>query len=135
MDDTPALDNAQRFNDYIVTTWVGDDARFPILLWNHNRNIGPRTNDNLEGFHYRLNKSLPHHHPNIYRFVELIKQIEKSDSAKMRQIDFGTAPQGRKRVYREKENRLIRLWDQLQVGQKNCVQFLDAAGYLYPTDH
>ena len=88
-----------------------------------------------KGFHYRLSKSLRHHHPNIYRFVGLIKQIEKSKSAKMQQSDFGTAPQGRKRVYREKENRLIRLWDQLQTGQKNCVQFLDAVGYLYPTDH
>ncbi|XP_046357291.1 uncharacterized protein LOC124135785 [Haliotis rufescens] len=52
MDDTPELDNAQRFNDYIVTTWDDDDARFPIPLWNHHRNIGPRTNNNLEGFHY-----------------------------------------------------------------------------------
>ncbi|XP_071089388.1 uncharacterized protein [Haliotis cracherodii] len=109
---------------YILTTWVDDDARFPIPLWNHHRNIGPRTNNNLEGFHYRLNKSLPHHHPNIYRFVELIKQIEKSESAKMRQIDFGAAPQGRKRVYREKENRLIRLWDQLQAVREPADQEL-----------
>ncbi|XP_046552941.1 uncharacterized protein LOC124262479 [Haliotis rubra] len=134
MDSTPEVDNVQRFN-YIVTTWVDDDARFPIPLWNHHRNVGPRTNNNLEGFHYRMNKTLTHHHPNIYRFVELLKQIEKSESAKMRQINFGAAIQGRKRVYREKENRLVRLWDQLESGQKNSVQFLDAVGYLYPTDH
>ncbi|XP_046546596.1 uncharacterized protein LOC124256665 [Haliotis rubra] len=102
MDTTPEVDNAQRFNDYIVTTWVDDDARFPIPQWNHHRNVGPRTKNNLEVFHYRMNKTLPHHHPNIYRCVELIKQIEKSESAKMRQIDFGAPFQVRKRVYREK---------------------------------
>ncbi|XP_048242412.1 uncharacterized protein LOC125374801 [Haliotis rufescens] len=70
------------FNDYMVINWVDDDARFPIPLWNHHQTAGPRTNNNLEGFHHRLNRTLPHRHPNIYRFVEVIKKIECADRTK-----------------------------------------------------
>ena len=76
---TPAVPRAVEFNDYVVTTWVDDDARFPLRMWNHFTNADPRTNNNVEGFHSRVNRLLPHRHPNIYRFVELIKGIEKCE--------------------------------------------------------
>jgi len=92
--------------------------------------IGPRTNNNLEGFHFRMNRALSHHHPNIYRFVELIKNIEKSEAAKLQQIDFGALPPSRKRVYRECENRLSRLKEHYDNDEKSALDFLDAAGHL-----
>jgi len=130
MEETPAIHDAQRFNDYMVTTWVDDDARFPIALWNHFHTTGPRTNNNLEGFHHKLNRTLPHRHPNVYRFIEMIKMIEKTEAAKQRQIDLGAALPPRKRVYRECENRLSRLREHLNSGHKTHMEFLDAAGHL-----
>ncbi|XP_071118963.1 uncharacterized protein [Haliotis cracherodii] len=73
---------------YMVINLVDDDARFPIPLWNHHQTAGPRTNNNLEGFHHRLNRILPHCHPNIYRFVEVIKEIVCADRTKIAQLDF-----------------------------------------------
>ncbi|XP_046342249.1 uncharacterized protein LOC124123059 [Haliotis rufescens] len=106
------------------------DARFPILLWNHNDTTGPRTNNNLEGFHNKLNRSLPHQHPNIYRLIEVFRMIEKAVKVKLAQINLGAPEPSRKRVYREVDNRLQRLKDQLTEGRKSPIQFLDAAGHL-----
>ncbi|XP_046350164.2 uncharacterized protein LOC124131114 [Haliotis rufescens] len=60
MDNTPDVPRAVAFNDYILTTWVDHGARFPLPLWNHHSTTGPRMNNNLEGFHNRLNRGLPH---------------------------------------------------------------------------
>ncbi|XP_071109021.1 uncharacterized protein [Haliotis cracherodii] len=96
MQATPPVPRADDFNDYMVINWVDDDARFPIPLWNHHQTAGPRTNNNLEGFHHRLNRTLPHRHPIIYQFVEVIKKIECADRTKIAQLDFGAAPPSRR---------------------------------------
>ena len=125
---TPVVPRAEDFNDYLVVNWV--DARFPLQMWNHHNTMDPRTNNNLEGFHTRLNRNLPHNHPNIYRFIEVLRQIEKADKVKLSQIDFGAAQPSRKRVYREPDNRIQRLKEQLHRGIKTSLQFLDAIGHL-----
>ncbi|XP_067653362.1 uncharacterized protein [Haliotis asinina] len=116
-------------NDYIVETWVDYEARFPLHFWNHHQTAGPRTNNNLEGFHSRLSKQLPHHH-NVYRFVEIIQKVEINERAKLQQINLGAAPPPRKRVYREVDNRLFRLQASLRVGTKTSMEFLNAVGHL-----
>ena len=103
--------------------------RFPLRMWNHFTNAGPRTNNNVEGFHSRVNRLLPHRHPNIYRFVELIKGIEKCERSKLIQINAG-APPPRRRVYRELDTRVRRLKQQLTDRTKTPLQYLDAIGHL-----
>ena len=129
MDATPAVPRAEDFNDYLVVNWVDYDARLLLQMWNHHNTMGPRTNNNLEGFHNRLNRSLPHNHQNIYRFIEVLMKIEKADKVKLAQIDFVAAQPRRKRVYRELDNRIQRLKEQLHRGIKTSLQFLDAIGH------
>ncbi|XP_071083866.1 uncharacterized protein [Haliotis cracherodii] len=64
MDCLHDVPNADELNDYILHAY---EARFPLSLWNHHQTFGPSTNNNLEGFHSRLNASLNHRHPNLYR--------------------------------------------------------------------
>ncbi|XP_046343376.2 uncharacterized protein LOC124124274 [Haliotis rufescens] len=129
MNQSPDVPNADEFNDYIVTNWVDYEARFPLSLWNHHQTFGPSTNNNG-----RLNASLNHRHHNLYRFIEIIKKIEKSEKTKLSQLDLGAAPPARKRVYKEIDNRLSRLKDQLSQGVKTPLQFLDAFGKLLKMD-
>ncbi|XP_071103353.1 uncharacterized protein [Haliotis cracherodii] len=131
MSQSPDVPNADEFNDYILHAY---EARFPLSLWNHHQTFGPSTNNNLEGFHSRLNASLNHRHPNLYRFIEIIKKIEKSEKTELSQLDLGAAPPARKRVYKEIDNRLSRLKDQLSHGVKTPLQFLDAVGKLLKMD-
>jgi len=44
MDDGPDVPKAEILNEYVVSTWVDDDARFSLILWNPHLTTGPRTN-------------------------------------------------------------------------------------------
>ncbi|XP_046552148.1 uncharacterized protein LOC124261815 [Haliotis rubra] len=48
LNQSPDVDGIGQFNDYITSTWVDYDARFPPRIWNQHGNTGPRTNNHLE---------------------------------------------------------------------------------------
>ncbi|XP_071096013.1 uncharacterized protein [Haliotis cracherodii] len=62
--------------------------------------------------------------------ARVIQIVEFSERTKVMQLNFGAAPRCRKRIYREIENRLVRLKDQLQQGDKSAIWYLDACGHL-----
>ncbi|XP_071105243.1 uncharacterized protein [Haliotis cracherodii] len=108
------------FNDYVTSTWVDDDARFPCHIWNQHDNTGPRSNNHLEGFHCGLKKRTPRSHPNIYQFLKEIKNIEKADRRSRKQIDLVTC-RPRARVDRQRDERIDRLKTQLLSGRKTVM--------------
>ena len=128
--DLPDLPRLQQFNDYITATWVDDDARFQLLIWNQWANLGPRTNNNLEGFHNKLKNRIRKAHPSLFEFVEHIKKIETADRARLAQVNLGGVPPTRRRIYRELDERLVRLKAHLMTGRKTPMEYLDAIGRL-----
>ena len=90
------LDDARivRFSDYVTEQWVEADGR---LVWNHFHTIGSRTTNHLEGWHSKLNKAGPNH-PNIFKFVDLIKKEQCHTETVLLQIQAGgrLAPKRRK---------------------------------------
>ncbi|XP_046569387.1 uncharacterized protein LOC124277702 [Haliotis rubra] len=130
MDEGPETEKVRNFNDYVTSTWVDYEAQFPVRISTQYGNIGPRTNNHLEGWHLKLKNLIAKAHPNIYLFICNIKKIEAVDKAKRAQLDCGALPKSRKRVYRELDARLLRLKEHLQSGRKTPLQYLDAAGHL-----
>ena len=67
-----------RFSGYVLKYNVGDSdigvqAQFPKSLWNHNDNDGPRTNNSVEGYNFRIGKYLDKH-SNIWTFITKLKK-------------------------------------------------------------
>ena len=58
---------------YFDATWLM--GCFLPTLWNHSNTIGPRTNNNVEGFHSKFNRSIGSPHPNIYKLIKLFQKI------------------------------------------------------------
>ena len=54
------------------------------------------------------NGGLPHHHPNVFLFIAVLRTIAKADKVKRGQIDSGVAPPSWKRVCRDIEHRIQR---------------------------
>lgn len=50
---------------------------------------GPRTNNHVEGFHSALNKSVHTAHPNIYKFIDIMKGEQRKQELKLMQIATG----------------------------------------------
>jgi hypothetical protein len=83
-----------RFSDYVLKYYVGDSdtgtqALFPVSLWNHFDNDGPRTNNPVEGFNFRMGKYLETH-SNIWTFMTKLKKEESSAALKYFRIFNGT---------------------------------------------
>ncbi|XP_046543659.1 uncharacterized protein LOC124253853 [Haliotis rubra] len=54
IEQSPDGDRVAAFNDYVTSTWVEDDAKFPAHIWNQHENTGPRSNDDMAGLLWRF---------------------------------------------------------------------------------
>ena len=74
------------FTDYFIDTWF--EGKFPIAMWNHYDNTGPRTNNHVEGYNAKLNKLLTK--PNIWRFIAKLTNEEANNNIKYVRLEKGT---------------------------------------------
>ena len=91
MDEAPIVQYPAlvKFLDYMTDTWVDEDGRFPIPVWNHFYNDDSRTNNNNETYNLLLDKRTEKH-PNIWTFVELLQKEELHASVKYEHVEKGT---------------------------------------------
>ena len=65
--------NVQPIIDYFNSVWL---RKFDVNLWNTFGSDGPRTNNFVESFNKLINKKLCSAHPNIWWFIDLIKELD-----------------------------------------------------------
>ena len=67
----------RRFIAYFEPTWL--DGQFPVHMWNvYHSNIC--TNNQVESWHSRLNRTVGLTHPNIYRLLETGTDTDRIDA-------------------------------------------------------
>ena len=73
--DTGQLDDVrlEEFFQYYLNTWLGSAERLAMFNCFHRQDH--RTNNYLEGFHNKLQKSMKSSHPNLWKFIDCIKGI------------------------------------------------------------
>ena len=59
------------FIAYVEHTWLG--GQFTPAKWNVHSKEGPRTNNNLEGWHIKVKNIASKNHLNIFEIIELFK--------------------------------------------------------------
>ena len=84
--DLPAV-SLTPYLDYLAKTWI--ERIYDLSLWNHFYNKGDRTYKPLEGFNLGLNKSVDIH-PNIWKFISEIANIECRHSIRYERIENDT---------------------------------------------
>ncbi|XP_060071015.1 uncharacterized protein LOC132550930 [Ylistrum balloti] len=129
MDDLEDVDlpvDTTPFTDYVTTQWIEGDRH----VWNHFDNDGPRTTNNLEGWHSKLKKRIPHAHPNIYLFIRVLKDIQAANDINRIQRAAGGLPVLKRRRYWNLDDRLIQLKTLLQNDEINFINYGDRATYL-----
>jgi len=65
-----------QFTDYILETYITNDAEFPPQIWAEFVSSTMRTTNNCESFHKKLNSSFNSSHPNIFNFIEILKSMQ-----------------------------------------------------------
>ena len=107
--------------EYFKTTWI--DGQFGIQMWNvHKQDI--RTNNKLEGWHNSLNRSAKKAHPNIYELILTLKAEQSSTEQTIRSALHGVLPPPMRKKYREREDAIKQLEQELESGTRNLEEYL-----------
>ncbi|CAF0718120.1 unnamed protein product [Brachionus calyciflorus] len=109
---------------------IVDNCDFDLVLWNHAHNIGPRTNNHVEGFHNRLNKWIKKPHPDTYQLISVFQKIDNKVSVDFQTRILGTSAPKRKKIDIEKDTRYQNLRDHLENNSMDLVQYLSSCTYL-----
>jgi len=104
--------------DYFEDNYIGPLRRqrqrasptFAINFWNvHDRveNELPRTNNAVEGWNRKMQSAVGCHHPNIWRFIGILKREFGLNHAKMDQLNGGHLPPPQKKKYKDCNARIV----------------------------
>lgn len=55
-------------------------------MWNHYDENGPRTNNDVEGYHSKLQKRFGQH-PNLWKFITQLKEEEQCQDVRQRRLE------------------------------------------------
>lgn len=122
-DNTPEV---TRFTDYVTETWVEGRRQG----WNHFDNDGPRTTNNAESWHSKINRLCTSPHPNVYTLLRTLQKIQATNEARIIQLRVGGKQRPKERKYRLLESRLCRLKERLTDGEITIMEYADAASHL-----
>ena len=125
-DDADITDLTQRFTDYVTEQWVEGDR----LVWNHFGNQGPRTTNNLEGWHSKLKRIVQHAHPNIFTTIQTFKDLQNANELNRIQRAAGGSIRPKAKKYLTIDHRLTTLKDRYQRGLIDIMDYADSASQL-----
>ena len=81
-----------KYIDYLVDTYISEDAKFPPIIWAQDTVDGERTTNACESFHAKFNASFSAPSPNIYAFIEVIKQTQVDVNALKNSVNITKQP-------------------------------------------
>ena len=112
--------------NYVENTYIG--GNWAPRVWNvFDRNMSQRTNNNIEGYHSRLNKFVEVRHPSLWVFIRKLKDIQLLSKRSITSAVRGHTPPPRRRKWRVLENRLIQLKQDYTNGNRDINSFWTAA--------
>ena len=76
----------KKYADYLVDTYICEEAKFPPIIWASNiASLGLTTNA-CESYHSRFNSEFYHPHPTIYHFLDVLKGFQTETLIKIKSI-------------------------------------------------
>ncbi|KAL4149879.1 hypothetical protein QTP88_003730 [Uroleucon formosanum] len=129
-------DNNQKveeFLNYFVETRLDDlTPRFSRYIWNHWNNTDRRTTNDLEGWHYALNKAASRNHPRLFQFTVILRKEHAKIEDDMKLFQRGKQV---KRIYNKyiKLEQIICCLEERVTSdppQMKWIDYLDNISYL-----
>ena len=102
LDDTPDDPRCQEFGDYIVNTYISDEASFHPEMWAEPDVNSTRRTNACESFHRHFSAQFYHAHPNLFEFMQKLQEVQTNSYVKMNTIQTGGALPPMRRERREK---------------------------------
>lgn len=114
------------FTDYILDNYISEESPFPPKVWAKFAATLHRTTNGCEAFHSKLNGLFHVSHPNIYLFVEVLKDLQCEIYVALRSND-----QRRKPETLIKENFLREKMILFQNGSISRKEYMNAVSFKF----
>jgi hypothetical protein len=103
-------------------------------MWNVH-NVHHRTNNDLEGWHFRFQNLVSKHHPNIWNLITCLKKEQSSTEVMIHQVTAGQRVHVRPGKYRRIEKNLKKIKNRYRRGQLTACQYITAVSYNLASYH
>jgi len=80
----PSDDKLVRFLDCLVENYIDDNSCFPPKIWADQSSSFYYTVDACESFHCQFSAKLYESHPNIFKFIEILKTVQMETAISIR---------------------------------------------------
>lgn len=110
--------------DYMERTWL-QSTMWPPSAWSVY--LQPvRTNNNVEGWHYRLNAKAHHGRLNVYQLIQLLHAEAVLVTVNVKLLSEGKAARLQRRSYSQLHSRICGYWDEYAAGSRSAARLLSA---------
>ena len=103
---------------YFDENWVNSPSRTQRVV---------RTNNDVDGWHYRLNSQSPHDRPNLYVLLGLLHKEATLLPLKVKLVSQKKIYRRQRKEHRSREEKLRKLWDEYAMANRTLttLTFLD----------
>jgi len=115
--------------EYVDSTWVSSTVWPPSSWTAYRRPI--RTNNDVEGWHYRLNRRARSTHLLLYVLLGLLWREAHVCAVQVKLVSDRKLTRSQKKSYQQLHSRLAELWKQDETGSKSAKQLLHACSFIY----
>jgi len=123
----PRNEKVEIFVDYILETYISNESNFPPFLWAEYSASTMRTTNSCEAFHSKFNALFYSAHPNIFVFIDVLKNIQKDTYIKLRSTHLNT----RRTNIIEKETFIRNTMKRLEENQIDKLEFIQILSYKF----
>lgn len=75
-----------KYADYLVDTYISEESLFPPIIWAEHSSTITRTTNACESFHSNFKNSIYAEHPNLFVFVEKLKEFQTDTYIKIQSL-------------------------------------------------
>lgn len=116
----PQDQNVIHYADYLVDNYLSEDAFFNPQLWAYCSSSLEHTTNACEAFHRTFNSFFYVPHPDIYRFVSVLQEIQLHTYIKLNSIGLLRRP-----VNKKQKDKMNRVSDCISLYEKKHISRFD----------
>ena len=119
----------RRLYDYTENTWFGSSVWKPRDLCGYNRLV--RTNNDVEGYHRRLNHRCGAHPP-VYKLLKILHDEARLVDITAKLVSIHGVYLHRKKQTKDAHVRVLEMWDLFEEGHIDSKELLFRASSFVP---